>query len=132
LLFPDPPRTFPGRRLVKIGLRAVHVLCAALCLGAYAFETDARLPWLLAAIATGAAILLLDLHESAAFLLQVRGAILVAKLAALALLPSLGEARPWALGGILLVSVVSSHAPSKVRYHVLFGRGRIEGARTPG
>lgn len=129
LLFPDPPRDFPGRRLLKIGLRAAHVLCAALCLGAYAFDAEERVPWLVATITTGLSILALDLHESAAFLLQVRGVVVAAKLVALAFLPAGGA---WLLAAIVLVSVVSSHAPSRVRHRVLFARGRVRAAESHG
>ena len=129
ILFPDPPRGFRGRRLLKIVLRGTHVVCAALCLGAYAFDAAERVPWLVATIATGLSILALDVHESAAFLLEVRGAVVVAKLVALAVLPAGG---PWLLAAIVLVSVVSSHAPSRVRHCVLVARGRVRAAATHG
>jgi hypothetical protein len=129
LLFPDPPRAFPGRRLLKIVLRGVHAVCASLCLGAYAFDAASRVPWLLAAIFSGLLLLALDLHESAAFLLEVRGAVVLGKLVALAFLPQGGA---WLLAAIVLVSVVSSHAPSHVRHRVLFARGRVRAAATRG
>jgi hypothetical protein len=128
ILFPDPPRSFRGRRLLKIGLRGVHVVCAAFCVGAYAFDAAARLPWLAATIVTGLAILALDLHESASFLLQARGVIVVLKLVALSFLPAGGA---WLLAAIVLVSVISSHAPSSVRHRVLFAR-RVRAAATHG
>jgi hypothetical protein len=129
LLFPDPPRSFPGRRLVKIALRGAHVVCAALCLGAYTFDMEGRVPWLVAAIVSGTLILALDLHESAAFLLEVRGMVVAGKLVALAFLPACGA---WLLAAVVFVSVVSSHAPSSVRHRVLFGRGRVRHADTRG
>lgn len=131
LLFPEPPRNFPGRRALKIGLRGVHVVCASLCLGAYTFDAN-PMPWLVAAILTGLLVLALDVHESAAVLLQVRGAVVVAKVVVLAFLPSFGGAQAWVLGAIVLVSVVSSHAPSHVRHRVLLGRGRVRAAKTQG
>ena len=129
LLFPDPPRDFPGRRFLKIGLRAAHVVCASLCLGAYAFDGAEQVAWLLAAIATGLLIVALDLHESAAFLFQVRGLVVVAKVAALAFVSHGGA---WLLAGIALVSVLSSHAPGSVRHRMVFGRGRVRAAETHG
>jgi hypothetical protein len=129
ILFPDPPRDFPGRRLLKIGLRGVHVLCASLCVGAYAFDSPDRAPWLVATIGTGLLLLALDLHQSAAFLLEVRGAFVVAKVVALAFVPAGGA---WLLGAIVLLSVVSSHAPGEVRHRLLFSRGRIRVAETHG
>jgi len=131
LLFPDPPRAFPGRRAVKICLRALHVLCAGVLTGGALLGT-APPAWLWATLCTGTAILLLDLHESAAFLLEVRGLIVVAKLVLVGCLPLFGPATPWVLVAILLGSVISSHAPASVRHRVVLGRGRVRSAATRG
>jgi hypothetical protein len=85
-----------------------------------------------AAVASGAMILLLDLHESGAFLLQVRGLVVLAKLGVLVALPHLGAYAGWVLAGVMLVSVVSSHASSKVRYFVVLRGSGIRGAKTKG
>ncbi len=132
-LFPDPPRTYRGMRWLKIVLRAVHVLCAGVLTGAYLLEAtpSQREICLLATAFSGLLLLAADLYESAAFLAQVRGAIVLLKLMCLALLPVL-PAPGWVLAGILLLSVISSHAPSAVRYHLLFGRGNIRGSQTKG
>lgn len=134
LLFPDPPRDFAVRRGLKVLLRSAHVLCAGVFVGAHVFGADAvqRTPWLVATLATGFAILLLDLHESAAFLLQVRGAVVLVKLAVLALLPQFGEYQAAVLCALVVVSVCSSHAPSRIRYAVLVGRDKIARGRSKG
>lgn len=134
ILFPDPPRELPFRRGLKVSLRAAHVLCAGITTGAFVLGVadDARRAWLTATIASGTAILLLDLHESAAFLVQVRGLVLALKLGLLALALSWPAAAPWLLGGLIVLSVLSSHAPSRVRYFVLLGRGRIAPSRSKG
>jgi hypothetical protein len=134
LLFPDPPRDFRLRRELKILFRAVHVLCAALLLGAVVHDAPAgeqqRALWLV--VGSGLSILALDLYETAAFLLQVRGLVLLVKLLGVAALPWLEGGRVLLLAALILVSVVSSHAPSKLRYFVLIGHGRIRGSETPG
>jgi hypothetical protein len=135
LLFPPQPRHFPGRRAVKVGLRAAHVLSVAGLVGAFVFHVEEvrRDPWLHASLATGALVLLIDLHESAAFLLQVRGVVVLIKLALLAALPALGaNAQVWVLSGLVVVSVVFSHAPSEVRHRLLVGAGRIRGGQSRG
>jgi len=132
-LFPVPPRSFPGRRGLKIAFRASHVLCAGILTGAYLFDVGVELrgPWLTATIVTGFLILGLDLHESGVFLLQIRGMVVATKLVLLVTLPLFG--RPgWVLAALVLTSVVFSHAPSKVRYFVPFGGRRFTGARTKG
>lgn len=125
LLFPSPPRDFQGKRWVKICLRAIHVVFVAGLFGAVVFASQKQGPWLLGTILSGVAILLLDLHGSAAFLLQVRGLIVLVKISAVLALPFLGASAPWLLGGLVVVSVVSSHAPSRFRYFMLLGAGRI-------
>ena len=127
ILFPDPPRDLPGRRLLKITFRAVHVLCVALFFGSVFFDTPTatQAPWRAATIGTGILLLLLDLHESAVFFLQTRGLLVITKITSVLILPVFGEAARWVLAALLLLSVVSSHAPSRVRYFMIWGRGRL-------
>jgi len=132
--FPFKPRQFAGRRWIKIALRGVHVLCAGLLVGAYLFHAapEVRGAWLGAACVSGLLVLLLDLHETAVFLVQVRGLVVLLKLAVLASLPWLGGLEAYALGFLVFLSVVSSHASSKVRYRILIGAGRLKGAESKG
>jgi hypothetical protein len=134
LLFPDRPRDFPGRRNLKVGLRAAHVVCAALLLGSHAFAADAgtRTACLLAAASSGLLLLGLDLHESCACLLQVRGAVLCLKLLALGWVALDGAPRPTVLAALVVISVVSSHAPASVRYRMLVLRGRVAPSESRG
>ena len=134
LLFPDPPRSFPGRRATKISVRAVHVLCAGVLVGSYLLHADEeiRRQWLSATIATGMALLLLDLHESGAFLLQVRGVFVASKIAVLTVLSGFGSFAGFVLAALLILSVVLSHAPSRVRYFVVLGGRQVRGASTKG
>jgi hypothetical protein len=115
-------------------LRAAHVLPAAGLLGAHLFAVPESVaaPWWHATLLTGLVLLLLDLHESATFLLQIRGLVVIVKLVLIAVLPGLGGYAAWALGAVLLVSVVSSHAPGRVRYFLLIGRSRLTGSRSKG
>ncbi len=133
-IFPEVPRDFPGRRGLKIFLRSFHVLLVAVLVGGSILEVETALlrAWLVGALASGLLIFLLDLHESGAFLLQVRGVVVLAKIGLLAALPWLGAWQPWVLGGLVVVSVLSSHAPSRVRYLAVAGGGRIRGARSKG
>jgi hypothetical protein len=133
-LFPAEPRFFAGQRWVKIVLRALHVLASGVAAGAYLVEAPdpVRTHWLVALSATGMAMLLFDLFETGAFLLQVRGLVVLAKIVLLGALPLCGPAQGWILAALLGISVVSSHASSKVRYVMVFGRGRIKGAETKG
>lgn len=134
LIFPPQPRSFPGRRAVKIVCRTVHALCAGVLVGAYIFEISPALrsPWLRWTVISGLLILLVDLHESGVFLLQVRGLIVICKFGVLAAPALLDELRPWWFAALLGISVLSSHAPGKIRYFVVLGGGRFKGAETKG
>jgi len=140
ILFPDPPREFPGQRVLKISLRAVHVLCAGLLTATHLLDlgadpgrlAGARETWLVATIASGGAILALDLFQSGAFLLQTRGAVLYLKLGCLLFLTRMGDAAGYVLAALIVISVISSHAPSRWRYRVWIGAGNVRGADTRG
>ncbi len=134
LLFPARPRELPGRRMLKIVLRAAHVLCAGILVGSYMFDVEASLKttWLVATIGTGMLILLLDLHESAAFLFQVRGLVIAIKLGLLAALPLFEPYQTWVLAFLVIGSVISSHAPSKVRYFVLVLGDKVRAGTSKG
>jgi hypothetical protein len=134
LIFPTEPRRLPGHRAIKIALRGLHTLAAGVFCGAWLFEVPAESRELVLAlvIASGMSMLLIDLYESGAFLLQVRGFVLIGKLVTLALLPLYGGWTGIVFSALFVIAVISSHAPSKVRYFVLVGRGKIHGATSKG
>ncbi len=133
-IFPEIPRDFPGRRGLKILLRGCHVLPVAVLVGGSILGVEAELlrPWLAGALASGLLMFLLDLHESGAFLLQIRGLVVLGKIGLVAAWPWLGAWRPWLLGALVVISVLSSHAPSRVRYFLITGGGKIRGATSKG
>lgn len=134
LVFPPEPRRLPGHRAFKIVLRGLHTLAAGVLCGAYVFDVpdESRSLTLALVIASGLAMLLLDLYESGAFLVQVRGLVLLGKIGLLLCLPLLGEATGLTLCLLFVIAVISSHAPSKVRYYVVLGGQRIRGATSKG
>jgi hypothetical protein len=119
---------------VKILCRTAHVLCAGVLVGAYIFEISPALrsPWLHWTIVSGLLILLVDLHESGVFLFQLRGLIVIGKFGVLAAPALLGELGPWWFAALLAISVLSSHAPGKIRYFVVLWGRRFTGAETKG
>jgi hypothetical protein len=86
----------------------------------------------IAAAATGAAMPLLDLHETAVFLLQLRGLSMLIKLGLVGALPLFGPWQGWILAALVGLSVVSSHASSGFRRFIVLGKGRCEDAVTKG
>lgn len=133
-LFPEEPRSFAGRRGLKIVLRALHVLCVGIFVGAHVLEVESgvRATWFVWTIVSGCALLAIDLHESATALLQVRGLVVLAKLSVVFAFVTDGSQHPWILAAMLVVSVISSHAPSSLRYYMLFGSRRLKGSNSRG
>jgi hypothetical protein len=134
LLIPPEPRSYNGQRWVKMTARAAHVVLSGIYLGAFVFDVEpaSRWPWFLATLLSGLLIVCLDLYESGAFLLQLRGLVVAVKLILLAFLPAFGAAGVWVLAGVAFASVISSHATSGFRYYLVWGRDRIKGAETKG
>ncbi len=126
-LFPDPPRDFPARRMTRTLLRAVHVLCGGVLLGGYVFAVtgSALSMWWYATVVSGGLLFATDLHASCAVLIEVRGLVVVAKLALLLMLPATGELATWLLAAVLLIGAVSSHLPGRYRHMVIFLRDRV-------
>ena len=126
-LFPAVPRSFPGRRALRTVVRAVHILAGGVYVGGHVFaQPPAALEaWFLAAVASGLLLLAADIHASCAVLVELRGLMVLAKLALLfcvALCP--GYAVPL-LFMVVLVGAISSHAPREFRHRLVFMRDRV-------
>jgi hypothetical protein len=134
ILAPDEPRDLPGQRSLKLLFRASHVLTAGVYTAAHILDAGEAThdEWFAATLVSGVLILLVDIYESASFLLQVRGFFLVGKLAFLTGLRLLGLEGGWTLGALLFASVVSSHAPGSVRHYQVLGRGRLRSVASRG
>jgi hypothetical protein len=133
-LIPPEPRSYAGQRWVKMMARAAHVVLIGIYLGSLVFQVEPSVsrPWFLAALLSGLLIVCLDLYESGAFLLQLRGLFTGLKVTLLALLPLFGSASVWVVGGIAFLAVISSHASSRFRYFLIWGRGRIKASESRG
>jgi hypothetical protein len=77
-------------------------------------------------------MLAIDVHETAAVLLQVRGVVVLVEIALFCLLPWLGAAAPAVRCAASVLATVSSHAPSAMRYRLLSGRGPLHGGSSRG
>lgn len=120
LLFPPEPRGFPARRTVRAVLRAAHTLAGGLLLGAHLFHAspEAAQFWLQATLASGLAFLFIDLHASCAILLELRGLLVLTKLALTGLVAVFPAQAVPLLGTVLVAGSVGSHLPGRFRHHV--------------
>jgi hypothetical protein len=121
VLFPDPPRRIPGHRWTGVVLRTAHLAAFGVLLGGHVFGVDpARLePLLLAAVASGAAMMALEMAATCQWLFLVKGAAVVAKLGLLLLVPLFWEQRVALLLLVLVVASVAAHMPARLRHHSL-------------
>ncbi len=134
LLLPDPRRRLPYARAWNVGARTVHLAATGTLLGGHVFGAapDSLLPWLWAAIASGAVMLAVELYTSFDWLTQVGGLAVVLKLALLCAIPFAWPVRAPILFAVVAIAGVGSHMPGKYRhYSLLYGRSVKEsGVRT--
>ena len=118
LLFPIPPRRIPRHRALGLALRTAHLMTFGALLGGHLFDVDsARLmPFLLATIASGVALLALELASTCAWLFMGKGLSVLVKLAVLVLVPLFWEYRVPLLLLVVAVASVGSHMPSRFRH----------------
>jgi hypothetical protein len=120
-LFPAVPRDFPCRRGFRSLLRAVHIFTAGTLLAGHIFEqpNDTLEIWLIAAIVSGLLILATDMHASMAVLFELRGGLVLIKMAALSLVLVFPNSAVPLLFLALLIGVVGSHMPKRHRHRAL-------------
>jgi hypothetical protein len=117
-LFPIPPRRIPRHRALGLALRTAHLMTFGVLLGGHLFDVDpARLkPFLLATIASGVALLALELASTCAWLFMGKGLIVLVKLAVLLSVPLFWEYRVPLLLLVVALASVGSHMPSRFRH----------------
>ena len=126
-LFPEQPREFPYRMSLRMTLRALHILTTGVLLGGHIFQqpTDILEPWLWFAILSGLAIFLTDIYSSFAVLFEIRGIVVLVKVALLSLVAVFWEQRIFLLVLILFIGAISSHMPKRYRHKVVFLQSEI-------
>ncbi len=95
LLLPEPRRRLPHARAWNVGARTVHLGATGVLVGGHFFgiPADTLLPWLYAAIASGAVMFAVELYSSFDWLTELGGLAVVLKLALLAVVPFAWSAR---------------------------------------
>lgn len=126
-LFPDTPRDFPLRRAIRTVLRTLHILATGVLLGGHIFgqSKEQLIGWLVGSIVSGGLLLATDLHSSFALLFQVRGLLTILKLLLVAMVFVFWQGRVPLLILALVIGGIGSHMPGKMRYRLVFLRGRI-------
>ena len=125
-LFPEQPRRIPAHRWIGVVLRTAHLVTTGTLLGGHVFDVDPTrlVPLLYGAIATGAAMLVLECASTCAWLGMTKGVCAVAKLAVLGAVPLFWDARVPLLIAVTVIAGVSSHMPARYRHYPLL-RARL-------
>jgi hypothetical protein len=115
-------RDFPGRRWLIVGLRALHLIGmvgagAALL---YGLPLAAQLPYVLALLISGAAMMAIDLWTSPGYLREVAGGAMLVKLVLLVWFVFAPPQQLLLFWGILVFSAVIAHAPAWMRHRRIF------------
>jgi hypothetical protein len=124
LLFPPSPRRFRGARAWQIGARTVHIAAMALVVGGVACGLPGRelVAPIALTVASGLALLGIDLWGTCATLAEGRGIALMAKLALLGVGVLLASVRLEAHLAAIAVASVGSHMPKTWRHWSCVGR----------
>lgn len=125
LLCPEPARSLPGERVIRIALRTAHLAAGGILFGGHFFDVEPQrlLPWLWLTVASGAVFVAVELYGSCVWLVQGRGLMILLKIILLAMVPLLWAQRMWLLLAVLVIGSIGSHMSSRFRhYSILHGR----------
>lgn len=118
------PRPLPGVRVIRTTLRTAHLLAFASLYGGhvYGIEPSRLVPALVATVASGAALVALEVYRTPLWLGQIRGIATFVKIALLAAVVVNWDLRLWLLTAAVIIGGVVSHMPGRIRYYsVLYG-----------
>ncbi|MFB3854586.1 MAG: hypothetical protein ACE148_12275 [Vicinamibacterales bacterium] len=112
------------RRAWNIACRTAHIATTGALLGGHVFGAAASSlrPWLYAAIATGAILVLLEAYSGLRWLHQARGILVLVKLALLLAIPFAWHMRVPILFAVVVLASVGSHMPARYRYYSVVAR----------
>jgi hypothetical protein len=129
-----PLRDFlPSARVVRTTLRTTHLIAFGALYGGHVYAVDAsRLhPALYATLASGAAMMTLEIVRHPVWVVQVRGLATFVKVALVASVALAWNERVWLLTAVIVVGAVVSHMPGRYRYYSIVHR-RVVGGQERG
>lgn len=119
--------------MVRTTLRTMHLVAFGALYGGhvYAVEASRLHPALYATLASGAALMTLEIVRHPVWVVQVRGLATFAKIALVASVAFAWDERVWLLTAVIVIGAVVSHMPGRYRYHSVV-HGRDIGSRERG
>ena len=120
-------RIWPTPRFWNIVARTAHIVVTAALFGGHVFDTNpARLlPWLYAALATGAVLVALEAYPSVSWLWELRGLAVAGKAALLLAIPWFWPQRIWLLIAVFVLASAGSHMPRRWRHFSILTRRTV-------
>ncbi|MFQ5667357.1 MAG: hypothetical protein ACE5I7_13125 [Candidatus Binatia bacterium] len=119
------PRPLPGVRAIRTMLRTAHLIAFGTLYGGhiYSIAPDRLHPALLATIATGAALMGLEVYRTPLWLVQVRGLATMVKIALVVAVALWWDVGVVFLTAAIVIGGVTSHMPGRYRYYsIVHGR----------
>ncbi len=129
----DRPRPLPGARALRTTLRTLHLIAFGALYGGHIYSVPAQsLRWaLLATVASGVALMSLEVYRTPLWLVQIRGLATLFKMALVFAVAVAWDARIWLLTLAVVTGGVVSHMPSRYRYYSVV-HGRVIGEQESG
>ncbi|MDB4433434.1 hypothetical protein N9166_01720 [bacterium] len=127
------PLPLSGARPLRTALRTGHIIAFAALYGGHIYGIGAGrlLPALLATVATGGALMALEVYQAPVWLAQIRGLATFAKLVLVVSVAFLWDWRIPLLTLVVVIGTVNSHMPGRYRYYSPL-HGRIVGSEEKG
>lgn len=127
------PRLLPGARALRTTLRTAHLVAFGALYGGHLYDVPADRLWpaLLATVATGGALMSLEIYRTPLWLGQLRGVATLVKIALIAAVAIFWNVRVWLLTAAIIIAGVASHMPGRYRYYSVL-HGRVVGDQDAG
>lgn len=117
-------RPLPAARPLRTTLRTLHVIAFSALYGGHLFAASPErlLPALAATLASGGALMALEVYRTPAWPVQVRGVATFVKVLLVAAVGLWWNAGVWLLTAAIAIGTVTSHMPGRYRYYSLLHR----------
>ena len=112
-------RPLPGVRVIRTSLRTAHLLAFGALYGGHVYGIPAQRLWpaLLATVASGGALVALEIYRTPLWLGQVRGLATLVKIGLVVAAAVYWDSRLWLLTTAAIIGGVASHMPGRYRYY---------------
>jgi len=105
-------------RVLRTTLRTTHMLAVGAYFGGHVFSVppERLAPAAVAVLVTGVLFALFEVWSAPVWLFQIRGVATYVKLALIGSVSLFWDQRIWILSLVMVIGVVVSHAPGRIRY----------------